>query len=329
MTDSGYRVGQLWRYPVKSIGGVPVDSVAVARRGVHADRLWAVRDLEQDMTASARRIPVLLSCTASYARDPGPDAGPGSAPEVIITVPGVGEISSDDPDVHATLSQFVGRDVRLTPLAPADDTDQQRLTLRQSRAMGSLATLRREFGFVRGEPLPDLSRLRLRDVAVLGRYSTPPGSFTDLSPVHVLTTASLETLAAATPESTVDVRRFRPNVLLTGGVPGTLPEDGWAGGELRSDSLTLSVTMPTVRCVVPSRAQPGLEVDRGITRALTERAGRYLGVYADVRRAGTVAVGDVVTFHPADAPAGPVPRALGVARRESLRAVRAAVGRLV
>ena len=46
-------------------------------RGMHADRLWAVRDLANDITASARRIPALLGCSARYAEEPGPDAGPG------------------------------------------------------------------------------------------------------------------------------------------------------------------------------------------------------------------------------------------------------------
>ncbi|MGZ8802937.1 MAG: MOSC N-terminal beta barrel domain-containing protein, partial [Mycobacterium sp.] len=63
---------QIWRFPVKSMGGSPVDEVLINRRGVHADRLWAVRDLEHDITASARRVPALLGCSARYAVEPGP-----------------------------------------------------------------------------------------------------------------------------------------------------------------------------------------------------------------------------------------------------------------
>ena len=78
-------VTQLWRFPVKSMGGSAVEELRIDRRGVHADRLWAIRDLEHDITASARRMPALLGCSARYATEPGPDAGPGNAPEVIIT----------------------------------------------------------------------------------------------------------------------------------------------------------------------------------------------------------------------------------------------------
>ena len=71
-------VHEPWRYPVKSMGGQRVPEVRVDRRGVHADRLWAVRDLENDITASARRVPALLGCCARYAEEPGPDAGPAT-----------------------------------------------------------------------------------------------------------------------------------------------------------------------------------------------------------------------------------------------------------
>jgi hypothetical protein len=54
------------------------------------------------------------------------------------------------------------------------------------------------------------------------------------------------------------------------------------------------VAIPTIRCVVPTRPQPGIELDRGITRQLAERTDRFLGVYADVATAGVVRVGDVV-----------------------------------
>lgn len=85
---------QLWLFPVKSMGGTRVDQLRIDRRGVHADRLWAVRDLAHNITASARRAPALLGCSARYAIDPGPDAGPGCAPEVIVTMPYGKELSS-------------------------------------------------------------------------------------------------------------------------------------------------------------------------------------------------------------------------------------------
>ncbi len=81
------RITSIWRYPVKSMQGEQVTEAEVGDLGVHADRTWAVRDVESDATTSAKRLPGLLWLTARYAQPPGPDAGPGHAPEVLIGFP--------------------------------------------------------------------------------------------------------------------------------------------------------------------------------------------------------------------------------------------------
>lgn len=292
------QVAELWRYPVKSLGGEPVEQVEVGPRGVHGDRLWAVRDVERDITATARRVPILLTATARYCSPPEPDAGPGRVPDVEITFPDGTVLRSDDPQVHAKLSELAGREMRLTALPPASDTSLHRL--RPTDPDNSpIASMRSDFGIADGDKLPDLSMMRISDLMLLARYSTPPGMFTDLAPLHVLSTASLATIAAEIGEDTVDVRRFRPNVLLTADDPtGGLPESRWTGGHLTLGGAVLEVTMPTVRCVMPSRAQPGLAVDRRITRAVAERADRCLGSYCWVNSGGVIGVGDEVVLDP-------------------------------
>jgi uncharacterized protein YcbX len=295
------QVAQLWRYPVKSLGGERLEHADIGPRGVLGDRLWAVRDLERDVTASARRLPVLLTATARY-REPVPsDAGPGTVPEVEITFPDGTVMSSSDGDVHAKLSELAGRDVRLTALPPAEDTSLHRLNRDHQTDALSSASLRADFGVTEGEKLPDLSMVPMADLLTLGRYSTPPGMFVDLAPVHVLSQVSLATIGAEI-GGDLDVRRFRPNVLLAlDNQDEGLPESGWTGAHLILGEVVLDVTMQTVRCVVPSRAQPGLEVNRQITRAVAARAQRCLGVYCGVERAGTVGVGDQVAVRPISA----------------------------
>jgi uncharacterized protein len=291
------QVAQLWRYPVKSLGGGQVEHADIGPRGVLGDRLWAVRDLERDVTASARRIPSLLTATARY-REPVPsDAGPGNAPEVEITFPDGMVLSSSDGDVHAKLSELAGRDVRLTALPPAEDTTLHRLS-REERSALSVASLRADFGVAEGEKLPNPSMVRVSDLVSLVRWSTPPGMFVDLAPVHVLSQTSLATIGAEL-GSDVDVRRFRPNILLALDNPDDgLPESHWTGAHLVLGDVVLDILMPTIRCVVPSRAQPGFEVDRRITKAVAARAQRCLGVYCGVDSGGRVAVGDHVAVRP-------------------------------
>jgi uncharacterized protein YcbX len=286
-------VAALSRYPVKSLGGERVEEIEIGPRGLRGDRLWAVRDLERDVTASARRIPALLTATARYTAPVPLDAGPGNAPEVEITFPDGTVMSSSDAGVHAKLSELVDRDVRLTPLPPADDTSLQRLS-RQERSGTSLASLRKDFGMAADEKLPDISMFRVSDLATFVRYSTPPGTFVDLAPVHVMTQTSLDTIGAEI-GADLDVRRFRPNVLLAlAEADDGLPESHWTGAHLTAGGVTLDVLMPTIRCVVPSRAQRGFDVDRRITKAVAVRAQRCLGVYCAVGSGGAVRVGDDV-----------------------------------
>jgi uncharacterized protein YcbX len=321
------QVAQLWRYPVKSLGGGQVDHAELDPRGMLGDRLWAVRDLERDVTASARQLPVLLTATARYVAPVSADAGPGNVPEVEITFPDGAVVSSSDGGVHAKLSDLAGRDVELTALPPTEDTSLHKLTSAERSDTMSPAWLRAAFGMSDDEKLPDLSMVRVSDMVNFTRYSTPPGMFVDLAPVHVLTKTSLATIGAEI-GSELDVRRFRPNVLLALDSPDDgLPESHWTGAHLALGEIVLYVTMPTIRCVVPSRAQPGFEVDRRITKAVATRAQRCLGVYCGVDSSGTVRVGDDVSVRHASAGRKVVADASRRAKRATFGLVTGAVER--
>ncbi|HUQ39498.1 MAG TPA: MOSC N-terminal beta barrel domain-containing protein [Acidimicrobiales bacterium] len=123
----------------------------------------------------------------------------------------------------------------------------------------------------------------------------PPGTFFDLAPVHVLTTASLATMADRYPGGEWDVARFRPTLLIeTEGQE--FVEDAWIGGELRIGGAVLSPFMPTIRCVMTSKAQQGLGADVGIPKAVNAHHQGSLGIYATVASPGAVAVGDELTL---------------------------------
>ena len=72
------------------------------------------------------------------------------------------------------------------------------------------------------------------------------------------------------------------------------PEDAWVGGALRIGAATLEVLMPTIRCPMPSRAQPGLPRDTTVAATLRDHHENNLGIYCSVTTAGTVTVGDEV-----------------------------------
>lgn len=99
----------------------------------------------------------------------------------------------------------------------------------------------------------------------------------------------------------VDVRRFRPNILVrsTGAVP--FEEDGWVGGTLTfgeaTDAPAVSVTARDVRCGVvnfdPDGGIPAPEVLKAVVHANQNNA----GVYGTVTRIGRLAVGQTIVLH--------------------------------
>ncbi|AZG47812.1 MOSC domain-containing protein [Gordonia insulae] len=299
MSSPSAHVTQLWRHPVKSMAGEQLETATLRRRGVHGDRLWALHDVERDTTISARRLPAVLVFSARYVTPPGPDAGPGHAPAVIVTAPDGTEHRSDDPAIHAALSSRLDRDVRLVPL-PADPRA-HRLPWRER--LGTLAprALAQDLGIAPDERLPKISDMNARALATITRNATPPGTFVDLCPIHLLSEASAATIAEAIGDDSVATRRFRPNVVIDGTGRG-LPESEWTGATVDLGGAQLHVVMKTVRCVVPSRAHVGLPLDKRLTRAVAATSDRYLGVYADVVRTGDVHVGDILTVTPPQPP---------------------------
>ncbi|HEY5922026.1 MAG TPA: MOSC N-terminal beta barrel domain-containing protein [Kofleriaceae bacterium] len=283
---------ELWRYPVKSMGGERVDATTIGERGVHGDRLWAVRDEDKAVITNAKRLPALLSCSARFVREPDPEVGPGNIPDVIVTLPDGSTIRSDDPEVHARLSSVLGRRVTLGALRPASD----RAHYRAAKATGD--DMREQFAIDAGEALPDFSMMPIGKLLELGKYATPPGTYFDAMALHVVTVASLDAMRAKAPESDFDVRRFRPNIVVEASEQGMI-ELGWTGGTLTLGACTAFVDCATPRCSMPTRAQPGLRADPKLLKAIVHEAERCLGAYATVTRAGTVRVGDDVRFEAA------------------------------
>ncbi|MGH9206141.1 MAG: MOSC domain-containing protein, partial [Acidimicrobiales bacterium] len=91
-----------------------------------------------------------------------------------------------------------------------------------------------------------------------------------------------------------DVRRFRPNLVVD--APGSSPfgEDQWCGIRLRIGSAVIEGMQPTVRCAMPLRAQPGLDAQPTLFKAMDSLHANHLGIYLNVIESGEIRVGDRV-----------------------------------
>ncbi len=279
-------VSQLWRYPVKSMGGEQLEAAAIDQNGVAGDRGWAVREVEADVTRNAREVPKLLQFSAAYANEPNFDS---RSPAVTITTPDNARVESEQDDRDARLSETLGRTVMLTPLHPADDLAWYARG-QMPEGTDQLAMLRQLLGMEEDDPIPDLSGLP-QD---LQGFSTPPGTYFDCYPIHIMTTSSLQTLAGAGGGVDVDVRRFRPNVLIDTGENAGLLEVDWTGRKLRMGHVVIEMVTTTVRCSVPAHAQRDFGSSRAVGRALIEHTKQHLGSYCRVLEGGAVRLGDEV-----------------------------------
>ena len=282
-------VDSLWRYPVKSMVGERLDEVLLSSSGVAGDRGWAVRDEVRGGIRGAKKIGGLMRFAARYDSDAGvePPAGAG----VTMTLPDGTEVRSSDPDVNEVLSRALDHEVSLWPLQPADDLDHYRRGAPDSDDM--LEELRSIFGRTPDEPLPDLS---VFPPEIL-EFESPPGTYLDAYPVLVMTTSAMRSLEEALPDSAIDVRRFRPNILVdTGDLPGH-PELGWEGRTLQVGEVELELVTGCPRCVMVTRAVDAtIPVDRAVLRHVVSDLDQLVGMYANVATPGRIVGGDTVTL---------------------------------
>jgi len=301
------RIGEIWRYPVKSMGGEKLERCDADASGIPGDRGWALRDEAAGEIRGAKYLPELMQCSARYRQQPTA----GKIPHVDITLPDGTRTGSDQPDVNAHLSEVLGRNVSLWPLQPAGNKAHYKRARVGSYAMSRLsrsrilrpylggfirlagldAPAREMFGRHADEPLPDFSNFP----AELFEFTSPPGTYFDAFPIHLLTTASLDAMASLNSQAAWDVRRFRPNFLIeTGDAVEGPAEAGWSEKALRLGELHLKCEMPTVRCAMTTHAQVDLPKDSSVLRTIVREAGQNLGAYASVIKAGGTEVGDTV-----------------------------------
>jgi uncharacterized protein YcbX len=304
------KIQQIWRHPVKSMAGEKQAAAFVSLIGIPGDRGWALREEATREVTNGKRIPLLMQCSAHYREEPagGLDQQETIAiPNVDITFPDGTRVGSDDANVNERLSGALGKQVSLWPLQPASNKAHYRRASVVSRLsrfklvrdqipkllrVGHFETgVREMFSREPNEPLPDLLQLPPEIL----EFTSPPGTYFDAFPIHLLTTSSLQAMTRFNPSAAWDTRRFRPNFLIETevGIEG-LVEAGWGGRSLRIGEVELKCEIPTVRCGMTTHEQADLPKDASVLRSIVKDAGQNLGIYASAITPGSAAVGDVV-----------------------------------
>ena len=95
-------VAELWRHPVKSLQGEPLDEATVEDSGLSGDRRWGIVDRETGMVLTARRVPSLLLASSRLS-----DAG------VEVLLPDGDALTAPGTHADDVLSMWLGRRVTL------------------------------------------------------------------------------------------------------------------------------------------------------------------------------------------------------------------------
>jgi uncharacterized protein YcbX len=239
------QIEAIFRYPVKSMRGEPLDAATLGWHGLDGDRRFALRRLDERggfpwLTAS--RLSDLILFTP-VRRDDGNRDAAGTPPTHVVT-----------PE---------------------------------------------------GEELPLFGEALAADVGT--RFGSPVqmmhlrhGVFDDAS-ISVITSETIREIGRLAGKSVdLDVRRFRPNILVRSTRAVPFEEDEWLGGVLTfgeaDDAPEVAVTMRDARCVMVNVDPDGGSSDPEVLKAVVRANQNNAGIYGTVTRVGRLAVGQTIVL---------------------------------
>lgn len=277
-------------YPVKSLGGIAVESAVVEPWGLAGDRRFGLID-ETGEKITAREVRGLLGLHAeplgALAVRISDRAGssivveaPVDAARVPVGHSRQGDAALADESAHAWLTQRAGRPVRLVwqddPTVRSIDPERggrpgEHLSLADAGPLllASAASMAQLNAWIAEHAeLPDVPDIDPDDVSGDGRTGRP---------------------------EPLDIIRFRPNVIIDGDEP--FAEDSWPG--VRIGDVEFRTTMRCDRCVMttidPVTLAGGKEPIRTLARHRRWERKTWFGIRLVPLHAGTIRVGDPVT----------------------------------
>ena len=112
--------------------------------------------------------------------------------------------------------------------------------------------------------------------------------------IHILTSSSITKLQKALPNSNIDERRFRANIIID--LPADLSDDDLIGKIINIDDVKLKITHKTQRCRMVTLEQGDLNYKPEILKEIYSEYGLDFGIYACVISPGTITLNSVVTL---------------------------------
>lgn len=269
--DVQARIARLFVYPVKSCAGIELTEALLTETGLDLDRAWMVVDEEGEFL-SQREAPRLALVQPAFRR---------GGTELQLRAPGMLALHLLVDAVEAPTRVRVWNDV--VPAYDMGDIAAQWFTdflgLNEQGLPRASAT---RYRLVRFDP----EHRRLSSLQWTGGVEAP-NQFSDGYPVLVLGQSALDGLndrLRAAGHGPVDVRRFRPNVVLE----GLEAHDEDRVGPLQIDTpegaVVLTPVKPCPRCPIP-------DIDPDTARSSPEVSDTLQGYRQDARVNGALTFG--------------------------------------
>lgn len=210
-------VSELVAYPIKSLRGVSLESALVEKLGLRHDRRWMLVDGE-GMFLTQRRLHRMALFNVRIT---------AAGLEIVVEGKEPIEVPFEPLGGSRTVQvwQSVCEATRVS--SEADEWFSDALGLECSLVY-----------------MPDTTR---REVAIAEASEGDLIGFADSNPILIAGAASINDLNARLAEP-IPIRRFRPNIVVTGAEP--YEEDGWSRVEV--GGVRLRKTMRCARCAVPT-----------------------------------------------------------------------------
>lgn len=263
-------LSSIWRYPVKSMMGEELNACEITEKGLLGDRAYGVIDAETGKLANAKnpkKWPNMFRYRAAFTEPPQNST---EIPPVRITFPDGRTIMSMEEDKNDLLSNSLNRRVHLS--TPSSSEVQFE-------------------GYI-PEEIEELD-----DKGTIFTRTSPNETFFDIDMVHIISTSTINYLRKLAPESRIEARRFRPNLIIE--VPDTdaFVENSWVGKTVTIGEVQLKVSQETKRCIMTTLAQGDLPKDPDVLRTIVKNNAGSFGVYATVVKPGRVSIGDQIEIH--------------------------------
>lgn len=260
------KVHSLWIYPVKSLAGIPMQALNLDDFGPAGDRRWMIIDDDRHFVTQ-RNTPSLALITTEVTDG-----------QVNVNIPGEG------------LFTLASTEEKLPAMVWRDWVQAQVGEANANEALSRYCGRHLRFVFMPDSSFRRVDAARVHDLRRV--------SFADGFPMLVTNLASLEELNGRL-GAPVEMRRFRPNIVVEGAEPWE--EDNW--GELSIGTVRLSLVKPSFRCVMTT-VDPDTGVKDPATQPLRTLSGYrrtdggvVFGMNAIHESNERITVGDAVTVN--------------------------------